>query len=231
MPGKAKPSAYQFALDALRAKPKATFEELEKRAARADLQLTAVDYGRAKAALEPAAAPEPELHDRDLGVIDRDSAHPRALQLLPDEFFWDCSDELAPFGSDEGYTALAEFRDWRAAHPRERVLDFLLWTIESVGEVPAAAYDDTIYREATVRAQIADPDFDDDHLIYVTDVSVIATVFGQLADEGTVDAATKPYARRALERQTVWGKLRLEPEDAKRYAQQLAALKAALAKA
>jgi uncharacterized protein YfeS len=28
-------------------------------------------------------------------------------------FFWSCSDELGLFGSDEGDTTLAEYRNWR----------------------------------------------------------------------------------------------------------------------
>lgn len=33
---------------------------------------------------------------------DQDQAHPRAIELVPEDFFWSCIDELAPFGSDEG---------------------------------------------------------------------------------------------------------------------------------
>lgn len=31
---------------------------------------------------------EPEVLEEDLGAIDRDAAHARALELLPDDFFW-----------------------------------------------------------------------------------------------------------------------------------------------
>lgn len=45
--------------------------------------------------------------------IDKDHAHKRAIELIPEDFFWDCINELAPFGSDEGDLALSEFREWK----------------------------------------------------------------------------------------------------------------------
>lgn len=39
----------------------------------------------------------------------KEIAHPDALQLLKEDFFWDTSDEFAPFGSDEGSDAFSKF--------------------------------------------------------------------------------------------------------------------------
>ena len=171
------------------------------------------------------------MEEEVLGGIDKDRGHPRAIQIIPDEFFWDCTDELAPFGSDEGDTALSEYRDWRKEKPDEPLEECLIWTIESVGEIDASEYSDAIFHEPTVREQIEDPDFDDQQLIYTTDVSVIATAFGQLADEGKIDAAAKPYAARALKRQAVWAKLQPDWAHADEYIGKLSRLQAALAEA
>jgi uncharacterized protein YfeS len=140
--------------------------------------------------------------------IDKDKAHQRARELVPDEFFWDCADELAPFGSDEGDTALAEFRDWRRENPKAPVLDCLKWTIESVGEMDFAKYDDTLLADALIQEQIEDDEFDDQQYIFTLDVSVIATGFGQLVDEGKIDPTAKPVIRRAIDRQSAWARLR-----------------------
>lgn len=163
--------------------------------------------------------------------IDRETGHPRALKLIPDDFFWDCTDELAPFGSDEGDTALSEYRDWRAENPDSPLEECIIWTIESVGEIDADEYSDAIYQESTVLAQIEDPDFDDQQYIFTTDVSVIATGFGQLADEGKIDAAAKPYVLRAIKRQIVWAKLQPGWEYAEEYIGNLSKLEAVLAAA
>jgi len=139
--------------------------------------------------------------------IDKERGHPRAVKLIPDEFFWDCADELAPFGSDEGDTALEEFREWRKKNPKSSVDECITWVIESVGEMNADEYTDEIASESRIKKQLADEDFDDQQYIYTVDVSVIATGFGQLADEGRIDPTAKPYLRRALQRQIVWAKL------------------------
>lgn len=167
----------------------------------------------------------------DLGGIDKDRAHPRAIEIIPDEFFWDCTDDLAPFGSDEGDTALAEYRDWRRENPGEALVECLVWTIEEVGEIDASQYTDAIFDEATVRAQVEDPDFDDQQLIWTTDVSVIATAFGQLADEGQIDPTAKPYAERALKRLIAWARAQEDWEHAEEYIGNLVRLQGALAEA
>ena len=171
------------------------------------------------------------MDDEEVGGIDKERGHPRALQIIPDAFFWDCTDELAPFGSDEGDTALAEYRDWRRENPDSPLEDCLAWTIDSVGEIDASDYTDAIYDEATVRAQVGDEDFDDQQLIYTTDVSVIATAFGQLADEGRIDATAKPYVARALKRQIAWAKVQSDWDHGAEYMRNLARLQTALAEA
>lgn len=171
------------------------------------------------------------MEEEDLGGIGKEQGHPRAIQIIPDAFFWDCTDELAPFGSDEGDTALSEYRDWRKENPDEPLETFLIDTIESVGEIDVSDYSDAIFHEPTVREQIEDPDFDDQHLIYTTDVSVIATVFGQLADEGKIDTSAKPYAARALTRQLVWARLQPGWVHADEYISNVSRLLAVLAEA
>lgn len=148
-----------------------------------------------------------EEEDDEPYGIDRDHAHPRALALAPEEFFWDCVDELAPFGSDEGDMALSEWRDWRKDNPTSPALDCVIWTIESVGEMAIADYNESLLAEPTLQAQIADEAFDDVQYIYILDTSVIATGFGQLVDEGHIDLDSKPFIQRAINRLLRWSRL------------------------
>jgi uncharacterized protein YfeS len=147
-----------------------------------------------------------EEEDEEPYGIDRDHAHPRALELVPEEFFWDCVDELAPFGSDEGDMALSEWRRWRQENPSAPALDCLIWTIESVGEMTIEDYN-SLLAESTLQAQIADEAFDDVQYIYILDTSVIATGFGQLVDEGRIDFDSKPLIKRAINRLLLWSSL------------------------
>ena len=148
--------------------------------------------------------------ENDIYGIDKDKAHQRARDLVSDEFFWDCTDDLAPFGSDEGDTALAEFREWRRENPNASLFDCLKWTIESVGEMDFANYNDTLLADALIQEQIEDDEFDDQQYIFALDVSVIATGFGQLVDEGRIDPTAKPVILRAIKRQSAWARLRAD---------------------
>ncbi len=56
-------------------------------------------------------------------------AHPRARELMVEPFFWDCVDERAPFGSDEGNDAYYEWRRWREENPSRPLTDCLSWIL------------------------------------------------------------------------------------------------------
>ncbi|RYY81677.1 MAG: hypothetical protein EOO15_24095 [Chitinophagaceae bacterium] len=163
--------------------------------------------------------------------IDIDHAHPRAVALLPEEFFWDCADELAPFGSDEGDMALAEYRDWRREHPQTPSIECLRWVIESVGEMDFADYNSALLERIRVQEAIEDEGYDDQQYVFTLDVSVIATGFAQLVDEGTIEAANKPVIQLAIDRQKTWAELHRNWEAAARYIANLEVLSRALAAA
>ncbi len=163
--------------------------------------------------------------------IDIDNAHPRAIELIPEEFFWSCVDELAPFGSDEGDMALAEYRDWRKENPTLPTIECLKWTIESVGEMDFDNYNESLLSGEKIKSQIGDENFDDRQFIFTLDISVIATGFGQLVDDGIIDKENKPVIRIALDRQILWSQLQEDWEHAKQYIANLNILKEALEKA
>jgi uncharacterized protein YfeS len=162
--------------------------------------------------------------------IDKEHAHPRAIELVPEEFFWDCADELAPFGSDEGDTALAEYRRYKQENPDKKVIDCMQWTIEGVGHMDVQEYNLSLLSPEKIKAQLEDPNFDDEQYVFTLDISVIATGFGQLVDEGKIDGDVKPFVALALERQILWEKQQ-GWSSADRYIRNLEVLKRALVQA
>jgi len=160
--------------------------------------------------------------------IDVDNAHQRAIELIPEDFFWSCIDELAPFGSDEGDTALAEFRDWRKENPTTPTIECLKWTIEGVGEMEFADYNSEILSRTKIKSQLEDEDFDDQQYIYTLDISVIATGFAQLVDEGIIEAENKKVIQLAIDRQIIWAELSEDWEHSKEYISNLKILDRAL---
>jgi uncharacterized protein YfeS len=160
--------------------------------------------------------------------IDIDNAHKRAIELIPEEFFWSCIHELAPFGSDEGDTALAEYRDWRKKNPKTPTIECLKWVIESVGEMDFEDYNEELLSREKIREAIEDEDFDDQQYIYTLDNSVIATGFAQLVDEGVIEAQNKPVIQLAIKRQVIWAELSEDWEHADEYVTNLKVLSRAL---
>ncbi len=119
---------------------------------------------------------------------------------MPEAFFWDCSDEDAPFGSDEGWDAYYEWRGWRTDNPESEIKECIAWIVSDRLD----EYNESLYSDAQVEKDIESPDdaflaegFD----IFTLDTTIIATGLGQLIDEGKIDESAKPYLLVAATRQ------------------------------
>ncbi|MED5620264.1 MolR family transcriptional regulator [Ideonella sp. BN130291] len=64
--------------------------------------------------------------DPDEG-LSAETSHPKFRELAVDSFYYDCTDEFAPFGSDDGADTLAALQEWfrRGGRP-ERLPQFLV---------------------------------------------------------------------------------------------------------
>jgi len=168
------------------------------------------------------------MKNEEIYGIDKEYAHKKAVDLIPNEFFWDCIDEFAPFGSDEGDLALSEWRDWRRENLDKPAFECLIWTIESVGEIDIQKYTASLAKKDVFLDMLNNDEIDEDQYIWTLDVSIIATGFGQLVDEGVIDANSKPYIQIALARQKLWGEYCLEDKE---YINRMIVLEKALGKA
>lgn len=129
-----------------------------------------------------------------------ESSHPRARDLMREPFFWDCVDEGAPFGSDEGSDAYYEWRDWREEHPDATLAECFDWIL--VGNLNL--YNDSLTSNAQIEMDAANPDnalLGSQYDMFTLDTTIIATGLGQLMDEGVIDSAAKPYIQVAIKRQ------------------------------
>jgi uncharacterized protein YfeS len=129
-----------------------------------------------------------------------ETAHPRARELMREPLFWDCVDEAAPFGSDEGSDAYYEWRNWREENSNAPLTECFDWILSGNLE----AYNDSLASDAQIEKDAADPDnafLGDQYDIFTLDTTIIATGLGQLMDEGVIDSAAKPYMFVAIKRQ------------------------------
>jgi len=167
------------------------------------------------------------MEDEKYG-IDIDNAHKRAIELIPEDFFWSCIDDLAPFGSDDGDMALVEFRNWRKENPETPTIECLKWVIESVGEMDFADYNRELVSIDKLKSQLADKEFDSRQYIWTLDISVIATGFAQLVDEGVIEGQNKDTIQLAIDRQILFAKTIKNWEHSDQYISNLKVLERAL---
>lgn len=124
--------------------------------------------------------------------------HPRANELMHNDILWNCANELAPFGSDEGSDAYAEYRSWRADNPDSNLVNCLSWILGG----RLSEYSESLLSDEAI-------DGSDDSAIsfgygdaFTLDATIIATVLGQLVNEGRIDIEAKPFAEIAIARQS-----------------------------
>lgn len=65
------------------------------------------------------------MEDDERPPLNREDAHPRAVETLTDAFFWDIHDDGSPLGTDIGSETLALYREWREENPKESALTLL----------------------------------------------------------------------------------------------------------
>jgi uncharacterized protein YfeS len=130
-----------------------------------------------------------------------ETAHPRARELMTEECFWDCTDEIAPFGSDEGFDAYYEWRSWREENPEAPLIECLDWIMSG----RLQEFNESLLAEDRLEEDVDDPDsafLSEDYDVFTLDATVIATALGQLLDEGRIDADAKKYVLVAIKRQS-----------------------------
>ena len=135
-----------------------------------------------------AAATPVELSPED--------AHAKAREALTDAFFWDTEDAGAPFGNDTGREVLEALRDAR---------------VEDPGAISSPSSSELLARweiadehwDTVSEAEIEALGADDELGLIVRDEAILALAFGQLIEEGRIDAEVRRRALLALARQAL----------------------------
>jgi uncharacterized protein YfeS len=117
---------------------------------------------------------------------------------MQDPMFWDCVNELAPFGSDEGADAYVEYRNWRVDNPDANLIECISWILGG----KQSEYNDSLSQDAVIRDSDASALKFGYNDAFTLDATILATVLGQLVDEGRIDGEAKPFARVAIRRQS-----------------------------
>jgi uncharacterized protein YfeS len=128
--------------------------------------------------------------------INKHKAHPNASNLINDSFFWDNTNEYSPFGSDEGDTALEEFRKWRANNKKEPLISFIQSFVQDIEGTSIKDYLSTSLNRDSI--ELMSTEYEEEFTI---DITIIATCFGQFVDEGQIDIEVKDILLFAIHKQ------------------------------
>ena len=141
--------------------------------------------------------------------LNREDAHPKAVEALTDAFFWDAADVGSPLGGDTGRDVLEALRDALEAEPPGKMLTVLDEILAS-WEVANDSWDVVSEREVQAIGE------DDEFSLLTRDEAILALAFAQIVIEGRIEAEIRRRALLALTRQALpallhgWGDKRLE---------------------
>ena len=142
-----------------------------------------------------------QLHidDEEIGLHPLTS-HPKFREHFTDEFYYDCGDEEAPFGSDEGSDTLAELHDYMKKKRNIDIYKFpqhIMVVVWGMDYIPP----DTIDRKE-IKALMSQPSDSIPMSQYMTinDQVIVASALGQIKIMGEVSERLKALACRALHR-------------------------------
>ena len=132
------------------------------------------------------------MNDDDGAYCDKAKAHPRAVELMAEDFFWNAVHDNTPFGSDEGFESYYCWRDWRSSNPDASLSDAIIWIL-------GGTYEDflSLAKDPDPGQAFNNSAFVVDWDLWTLNITIVTTALSQLLDEGTIDGAIKPFVHAA----------------------------------
>lgn len=145
------------------------------------------------------------------------TSHPLFRTYFSKALYYDCGDEEAPFGSDEGSDTLHVLQEVLRKQPKQKLADFPKMLIEKEWGLtylpPKAEQTDAELREQASQQYNGLPG---ERELLQTDQVILATAFGQIKTMGKLDATLQELAFLSLNRlekmhRLLWGWEKTEP--------------------
>ena len=135
------------------------------------------------------------------------TSHPKFRKHFTDDFYYDCTDEEAPFGSDEGwdtfYLIVDEVR-------QNKAFNF----IEQLPEIVSYDGSMTYYPPTDLTYEVVEKLLKEDEMhLTNSDMAVYATAFSQIKITGRIDSELKELALNAMKRKLITDKILGYDED------------------
>lgn len=121
------------------------------------------------------------------------NAHPRAVALLKDSFYWSILDDDSPFGNDNGADALTAYRKWRNQHRIGTAVDFIRELLTSF-QAPLSEW--KMLKASDINTFL---DQIKGYVLETGDDVIISVAFAELLLDGKIDEEVRTLAQRAIQ--------------------------------
>ena len=129
------------------------------------------------------------------------TSHPIFRKYFSDEIYYDCGDEEAPFGSDEGHDAFSELEESVRKKKKINFLDFPRVIIEEIWEMDYLTPDlEKTDEELKEQAKTKYNGLLGDQIILQSDQVILAVTFGQAKITGNIEKDLLELALKSLNR-------------------------------
>jgi len=131
------------------------------------------------------------------------TSHPNFVEYFNSEIYYDCCDEEAPFGSDEGSDSLYELEEHIRKHGNKNITSFpeiIIRKSWGMTYIPPNNLEEEHIKELIKERFTED-------LVYQSDQVIIAVAFGQIKITGFIDKNLKSLVIYALKRLNIITKL------------------------
>lgn len=129
------------------------------------------------------------------------TSHPIFRKCFFDDFYYDCGDEEAPFGSDEGNDTLYELQEAIQKKKKINFFDFPRVIIEKIWEMDYLSPDlSQTDEELKAQAKLEFNGLPGEQIILQSDQVILAVTFGQAKITGKIDDDLLELALKSLNR-------------------------------
>ena len=116
--------------------------------------------------------------------LSRKTSHPNFIKYMKDELYYDCSNNLSPFGNDDGSDLLYSLEEWyQAKGTDEELLQFFFQLFDSYGFALTAATCVEVIEPAKLE-EIAEQEV---FMMSCLNRSMVALCFGQIKITGKIN--------------------------------------------
>ena len=137
------------------------------------------------------------LDDEETG-LSRETSHPNFVEHFTEEFYYDCADDEAPFGNDNGADTLYELEDlFKSGDYKGKVLSLPKKIVSDIWDFHYLKPDNFS------KKKIAELIEKDEYSLIATDQVIIAVALGEIKITGKIEPELKELALNAMKRQKI----------------------------